>query len=395
MMDGFQISIPRRMQLARITVVVSLVLSILLSFNLWGGFRYFPLSPLISSDLITQPYDLLYPVILIVLLLASLIFRWGRILLAAAVLLSVWLVIMDASRLQPWFAVYISLLFVFVFYNGRVDDSNKFTSYFIMLQIIVAAVYFFNGVNLIFFQSAETEFTSIISPLQKITSPRQFHLFTALSPGIPYLLMFIGLGLIISPIRYLSIALCIILHVTLLIFLFPSASNLNYSLWLSNLTFLLLILLLFSGKTKQRYFSPTFLFQHPVFYLILFTFVFFPFSRFRYPGNFSSSLVFRVTNPPADEFVITGSLYMKLPLYEQVFCVQRGDRFILKQNDWLLNELHVQYISNPVISGSLLNYLQSRAYPSVKDVEYKPIWQGALLLKTEGNFIFASNSQNR
>ena len=260
MIDGLQISIPQRMVFLRITLIVSLVISVLLSIHLWAGHRAVPYTSLIGNNPIKAPFDFIYIVLLILFWIASLLLNRQRLILFFAFVLSVLLVLFDVNRLQPWFYIYNALLAVFLFYDGRVDDSNKFTSYFIILQIIIASVYFFCGLSQLNKFFVDSSFTEIISPLQNMVSERQFEFFKKIGFVTPYLLMFIGLGLIISPIRYLAITLALLMHLVLLVFLFPSETNKNYSLWFSNLSFMMMLFLMFSGKTKQRYFSPTFLF---------------------------------------------------------------------------------------------------------------------------------------
>ena len=277
MMEGLQISIPQRMMLIRITLIFSLIISVLLSFNLWAGYREFPYAPLFQNDFIPAPYDSVYIALAILSWIASLFLNKQRVFIFISFLLSVLLVLFDINRCQPWFYVYNAMLVVYIFYNGRVDDPNKFTSFFIILQIIFASVYFFNGLSQLNSHFIDTDFSETISPLKHIVSERQFLFFKKMGFLVPYLMMFIGLGLIVSPIRYLAITLATIIHFLLFIFLFPSSKNGNYALWFTNLSSVLMLFLLFSGKTKQRYFSPTFLFQVPLFYIVIILFVILPF----------------------------------------------------------------------------------------------------------------------
>ena len=50
MIEGLQIASPRRMTLLRVRLILSLAVSMILSFRLWGAERYFPATPLIPLN---------------------------------------------------------------------------------------------------------------------------------------------------------------------------------------------------------------------------------------------------------------------------------------------------------------------------------------------------------
>ena len=238
MMDGLKISIPQRIILLRVTLTLSLIISVFLSLNLWAGYRDFPYAPLYRLNVIPVHYDFVIIGLALLFWLCSMFLKQQRLFIFLAFVLCVYLSLMDVNRLQPWFYIYNSLLIIFIFYNGRVDDPNKFTSIFIILQLIFASVYFYTGISQLNSGFITSVFPEIIHPLKRLMSERQFLFFVKTGHVVPYIMIFIGLGFTISPLRYLAIALAVFIHVLLLIFLFPSAANPNYALWFSNLTFL-------------------------------------------------------------------------------------------------------------------------------------------------------------
>lgn len=381
MMNGLQISIPQRMTLLRMLLVISMVISFLLSFNLWAGYRDFPYSRLFGQNYIPAPYDYIPVILLLLIWISSLFFRGERLLLLIAFLISAYLVAMDLNRLQPWFYVYSLMLLVFVFYNGRVDDPNKYTSYFITLQIMLASVYFFCGLNQINALFTERDFQEIISPLRNMMSERQFLFFNKLGSAVPYLLIFVGLGLMISPIRYLAITLGICMHILLLIFLFPSEKNQNYALWFSNLSFMLVMFLLFSGKTKQRYYSPTFLFEVPVFYPVLVLFVVMPF--FNNSGRWPDFLSFNIKSGNSNSAIISLSpaATEALPQYLKAYCEPDYTFMVFNYRKWCLGELNVDCYPEEPVFKSIYEYLKSHEGGGVKEIELRLVPKQKLLLK--------------
>jgi len=360
MIEGLQIAIPQRMAMVRIILVFSLIASVLVSFSLWGGQRYFPLTPLTNAPSILPPYDYILPGIAVFSWLCSLVLRKHRLFLFLSLTLSVWMCLNDYTRLQPWFYMYNAMLVVFILYNGRVDDPNKYTSFFIILQIILASNYFFTGFHRLHSSYIQTEFVQIISPLHHFVSERQFTLFVKLGASLPYVLLFIGVGLMISPVRYLAITLAVLMHVALLFLLFPSARQTNYALWLTNASYPLMVLFLFSGKTKQRYYSPAFLFQKPLFYIVLIAFVVMPFfSAAGYWPRFMSS-DFRNGRRDDVIIVVNPDLYRHLSLYERHFYTPLGSLYRLEHLTWCREELNAEFLPDKRIYESIQFYLNSK-----------------------------------
>jgi hypothetical protein len=273
------------------------------------------------------------------------------------------------------------MMLVFVFYDGRVDDSSKFTSYFIVLQIIVAAVYFFNGWSQLNEEFTRRVFPELIAPLNRYVSDRQFNLFVNLGRAVPYCMMFIGAGLVISPIRYLAIALAVVLHLALLVLLFPSEHHLNYALWVCNFSFMLLVLLLFSGKTKQRYYSPTFLFQVPIFYPVFIAFVILPFANKRGSWPDVLALNFISGSEKKVEINVPVETYNELPLYDRHFYRLKTGGYQVDYEAWCREELHAEVFSEALAFNSIYQYLQGFAPKGVKETQMKEIGDRAFLGK--------------
>lgn len=381
MIDGLKISIPQRIALLRVVLTLSLIISVFLSFNLWAGYRTFPYSPILLLDILPIQYDFAWVVLALLFWLCSLFLKQQRLFIFLAFLVCVFLVLMDINRLQPWFYIYNSLLIVFIFYNGRVDDPNKFTSIFIILQLIFASVYFYTGISQLNSEFVNMVFPELISPLKTLMSERQFIFFKKMAHISPYAMMFIGLGFTISPLRYLAITLAVVVHLLLAIFLFPSANNANYALWFSNITFLVMTMLLFSGKTKQRYFSPTFLFKMPLFYLVAVLFLILPaFNTVNKWPDFLSSNYGSGNNNKA---IITLSLEAKnkLPLYQQHFCRETDSAIVMDYDAWSEHELHAPCFPEPEVFAHIYEDLQNLTGTGVKDIQLQQVPGQKLLLK--------------
>jgi hypothetical protein len=367
-MEGLQLSIPYRMMLVRITLVCALIISVLLSLPLWCGERLFPHTPVFAQNLLERPLEIIILCLMVLCFLGSMFFNYQRLLILTGLLAATFLILNDVNRLQTWFYIYGSMLAVFVFYNGRVDDANRYTTFFIILQVMFASVYFFAGFNQLNCLFVDTEYASIISPVRSFLSERQFLFFKKMGVIVPYILMFTGVGFIISAIRYLSITLAIIIHTLLLIFLFPSI-NQDYALWFSNLVFMIILILLFSGKTKQRYFSPAFLFQKPLFFIVIILFVIMPFfnNSDKWPDNVSFNI--RSGNYTRARISVSEKILNKLTVSHRIYFTKQDDKYILNYREWCMNELKGECVNTGLVFNSILRSLEAFADVNVKEIE--------------------------
>jgi len=370
MIEGLKLTIPQRLQFLRIVVTISLLISVCLSINLWGGYRDFPHAPLLTFNFNIVPYDSVIISLSCFFLVASLFFKNTRSFIFLALLLTVFLILLDINRLQPWFFYYSIILFIFLFYNGRVDDSNKFTATFIILQFVIASIYLFSGISKINSTFVSNDFIELISPLKNSLTARQFLFVTKVGITIPYVLIFIGLGLIITPLRYLAITLGCVIHLCLIVFLLPSKSNQNYALWFMNIVFLGVLFLLFSGKTKQRYFSPAILFQKPLFYIIMILFWVFPFRNLtnNYPNNLASN--FKSGNNNSFELTLTKWQLNQVEPYIKHFFVKKDTLYNLQYNKWCLHELKTDCYPEDIVFKVIYNQFYKIAILNVKETQF-------------------------
>jgi hypothetical protein len=368
-MEGINLSIPKRMVLLRIVLVFTLIVSIFLSGHLWGGYRTFPYAPIINGFFIDQPFDLILIGLAIISWVCSLFLKNHRLFIFCSLCIGVILVLLDINRLQPWFYTFNVLLAILIFYNGRVDDPNQFTSIFIILQLIIASVYFYCGISQLNTHFIASTYVEIISPLKLLMSARQFIFFEKIGVVVPFLFIFIALALTISPLRYLGITLSTCVHIVLLILLFPSEQNTNYAMWFGNIAMMIIVILLFSGKTKQRYFSPGFLLKMPLFYLVAILFIIMPMFNTinKWPDYLSSN--FSSGNNASAIIILNNASKEKLPRHLQVYCEIKDSFFIFNYTKWCSAELQSSCYPSLKVFNSIYHYLARQKESAVKDIQ--------------------------
>ncbi len=331
--------ITHRLQFVKLITLIGILSSVLLSLNLWAGQRWFPKVPLFEDfHGLAAPYDYINLGVLIILLIICFISQ-SRTPIVLLILYSIYLCIDDQNRLQPWFYNYILILTVLLFFRNRVDEPNNFTTVFITLQILVALVYIFSGIQKLNSFFVDDTFKWIISPLANIFSERQMILFYKLGKIVPYIEMFIGIGLLIKPARYIVLPLVIIMHIFILLMIGPTGTSWNYVVWPWNIIMILLNLLLFANVKQERFFDISILFKGLSFYLVITLMFIFPIFSLnnKYDSYLSSSLY--SSNTHNCKLILSDRAYNNLPFYIRSFVTKDADYNILHIKYWALNEL--------------------------------------------------------
>jgi hypothetical protein len=346
-----------RLQFIKLTVLLGLFCSVVLSYNLWGGPRFFPKAHLFANfQSLQAPFDYLYLILLVILIIVSFLSQ-SKIPTLLLILFSFFLCIDDQNRLQPWFYNYILILFVLLFYKQRVDESNNYTSIFITIQILVSLIYIYSGL-----QKFNSHFTTdtlkwLVVPFQDNFSERQINLFLKLGHSIPYLECFIGIGLLIKPLRYLAIPIVIAMHLFILVFLGPLGNNYNPVVWPWNIVMIILNLLLFANVGQERFFDISILFKDVYFYIVITLMLIFPIFSFnnKYDSYLSSSLYSGNTHDCV--LILSDNAYNKLPYYIKNFVSKNADYNQLNIKKWAITELNVPCVPEYRIFESVQNYI--------------------------------------
>lgn len=332
MIEGLRAGIPARLKMMRPILTLGTIVMLLTSYPLWIGNNEFPRAISEQFHPLQSNVELALFIASMLFLAASLIIKYTRLLLGAGLVLLLILCINDYNRIQPWLLCTGSLLIPFLLYNGRVDDANRYTAYFISLQLILASLYFVNGFYLLMTNGVSTY--EVLAPIESIASERQMAFILRLSSTLPYILMLNAILLLIPSIRYLSVTFSIVLNLSLGVFIFAGQLH-NPSLAVFNLFLIPLLLLAFSGQTRERYFSPAYLLRFPLFYVVLIGFLIFPVIRV-----INGQIAFSpVLNKGTHEVVtLPVEMHPTLSNYQKAFCKIDEYQCALDLTSWFRHE---------------------------------------------------------
>ncbi len=347
----------QRLQFIKLTVMIGLLVSMAMSHHLWAGERMFPKTTGFENYAgVPAPYDYIHLVVFAVLVVFSFVSQ-KKLPGFLLVLFGVYLCVDDQNRLQPWFFNYILILFILLFYKYRVDEPNNYTTVFISLQVLVALIYIFSGIQKLNDSFVPDTFQWMISSLDTILSQRQLYLLTKFGYVVPWFEMSMGFLLLVKPLRFLVVPLVILMHIFILMTLGPLGKDYNSVIWPWNIIMIILILLLFANVQKERFFDISFLFKGLSFYIVITLMLIFPvFSlKNQYDSYLSSSLY--SSNLNDCQLILSNKAYEKLPYYLRHFTITNEDHNVLYIKRWAVNELNVPCVPEYRIFKTVHKYV--------------------------------------
>ena len=359
----------QRLQLIKLTVLIGLLTSIILSHPLWAADRWFPKTTLIEDYFgVPYPYDYIQLAVLILLIVFSFSTqkKTPTILL---VLFCIYLCVDDQNRLQPWFYNYVVMLCILLFYKNRVDEPNNYTAIFISLHLLVSLIYIFSGIQKMNSSFVPNTFSLIVHNFDAILSTRQLNMLVKFGYAVPFIEVCFGVFLLLKPIRFIIVPLVILMHILLLITMAPSNNDYNYIIWPWNVMMIVLVLLLFARVNKERFFDISFLFKSFSFFIVILLMLIFQlFSLNNKYDSFLSSSLFS-SNLNKGELVLSNKAYHNLPYYIRRYCKKNKENYILSVNNWAKDELNAPCVPEFRIYQNVQNYILRLTKTNSQDVK--------------------------
>ena len=222
----------------KMAVCFGCIAGLLLSPKLWLTSRSYPLVPVFEKlPVIRAPID--YLVLAALTLLLTLIAFSSRSIkfIIAFLVLAVYLCLVDQSRLQPWFYQYCVLLAACAVYG---ENKTKLLN---TASLLIAMVYFWSGVQKIGVGFVDRVFPAMINPYLNTLFGRPIALPRPLIAALPLLEVLISIGLLTRRFRNISVALAVLMHLSILLLLIPL--KVNSVIWPWNFAMLVVVVALF------------------------------------------------------------------------------------------------------------------------------------------------------
>lgn len=172
--------------------------------------------------------DRIFGIYLVVSLILVVVSLRPNIFLVSAISSLVLLIFFDQIRLQPWVYQYLLLLIILALQTKDEKDSAETLG---LAQIIIAALYFWSGLQKLNFTFSHETLPKLLEPLQNFFPSIQFS-FVFIGIGIALIETFIGCGLLFRKTRNFAVILAVTMHTLILTVLI--AKNYNSIVWIWN-----------------------------------------------------------------------------------------------------------------------------------------------------------------
>jgi hypothetical protein len=233
-----------RIKAAQVVIGAALFSGVLLSLNLWLPLsRTFPRAPLINvlpQAIVPTVEYLLSAMLMLALIILVFAKRRAKHLPALITFLLVALISLDQMRLQPWVYQYLLLFAVIALHRWQRPDEQSARLSLSILQLIIATVYFWSGVQKLNYSFSQEVLPQLLAPLQISLTQRQLFL---LGLGLAGVEIFTGCGLLFKKTRRHSVCLALTMHAVILGLLV--ALGYNTIVWAWNASLMLIVVVLF------------------------------------------------------------------------------------------------------------------------------------------------------
>src|SRR5215217_6649382 len=234
-----------RLSWLKVVLALAFLGGFLLSAQLWGVSRSYPLSPVAESLPAVPPLlARIWFVALLVLLAMIAVVRQPRRYVLAFVALAGLLSLFDQSRWQPWFYQYLFMFAALALYPWRERDPEKREAALNVCRLIVASTYFWSGLQKLNINFVEDLFPWLVTPLVALLPASSEGLLQSLAIAAPFVEAGIGVGLL-TRFRNVAVMLALSMHIFILFSLGPLGHDWNTVVWPWNAAMMVFVVTLF------------------------------------------------------------------------------------------------------------------------------------------------------
>lgn len=234
-----------RLPLVRVTLLAAAAAGLVLSRNLWLTARAYPTVP-VWDGFPDVPPDLSRVVLiaLLVLLILGAVFWEARWPVLAFVALAAGWCLWDQTRWQPWVYQYLALLAAVG--TARRGDPDSAARALNVCRLVVAATYFWSGIQKLNVSFATDMFPWVMAPLLHLLPELPAGWAEALAWGAAGVECGLGVGLLVPRLRVAAVPGVVGMHAALLFCLGPTGHDWNSVVWPWNAALAVLVVLLFA-----------------------------------------------------------------------------------------------------------------------------------------------------
>ena len=331
--------IEARLKFIRKITVLSFLIGVICSYKLWLPLRHFPRIPIIPIPIHLIQLET-HLTLLLIISLIGLLFKRIILLYYTAVIATLFLIIMDQNRIQPWVYMYLLTMVILSIYDKK---NVAFTNIYSLhcLRLVIIGQYFWAGIHKINSNFIENAYASMLQHFFDIDELIVPSFLSSFGYILPFIEISFALLLIFPKYRFWGLLLATGMHCYILIYLIFPERYLNSIVYPWNIAMIAIDWLLFY-KYKESFKFKSFkrIVTRKMQTLILLATWFLPVLLFF--GYWDHHLSFSLYSGKKEKMIILleKQVTTKLPKYLLPYIISKKNIDVLSINKWALGELN-------------------------------------------------------
>lgn len=335
------LNISQRLRIIKTVLALSLITSVCFTLNWWLPITYYPKMAFYNFSF-AEITDYVLLGILSVSLVGLVLYRSPRLFVVLSSLCLLFAIFSDAAKGQYWLFFYLGILLLFCGHNWRIDNPRRYSSVFTAIKILACLMYVISAIQFLQTSVNGAVWLQFIAPLEKVCTPEQHKYILGIRYVVPFIELFIAVGLFVNRIKMAAIVFAICLHLFSFCLLLAETPYANASVLVWNICMIFLLYFLFAGKTNEQKIYAVSFNLYSSFVLVLLIC-----GGLINRGWFPENKIDLMQNNLGEQYVYIKEIN-RLPLYLKYFTTKNGDNDYsrLSVTKWCANETQTQQVLN-------------------------------------------------
>ena len=245
------ISIAQRLRMVKNIIALLLIASLCFTFTWWLPTSYYPKMALYAFSFHSVTDYILLGVFSISLA-CMFLYRSPKFFIFLSTVCLLFAVFTDVAKGQYWLFFYLGILLLLCGHNWRIDTPRRYSAVITAIKLLVCFMYVLSAIQFSNSSITGAMWLQFIAPLERICTPEQHTYLLGIRYLVPFIEMFIAIGLFINRIKTAAIVVAICMHVFSFGLLLLEAPTSNAGVLIWNVGMMLLLYFLFAGKTSEQ-----------------------------------------------------------------------------------------------------------------------------------------------
>ncbi len=245
------IHISQRLRIVKNILALSLIASICFTFNWWLPAGFYPKIAVYDFSF-NELADYILLGGLSFSLLGMFLYRSPKVFVVVTTLCLAFAVFTDTAKGQYWLFFYLAVLLLLCGHNWRIDNPRRYSAVFTAMKLLVCFMYVLSAIEFLRTSVNGDTWLQFIAPLEKICTPEQHKYLLGIRYIVPFVELFIVLGLFVHRFKTAAIVIGISLHAFSFCLLLAQTPYANAAVLIWNVCMIFLLYFLFAGKTAEQ-----------------------------------------------------------------------------------------------------------------------------------------------